>query len=211
MLAAPKEDWRSAAALIAALGREGDVIYLLHYGGQLALDRYLPPGLPRQGLPAAFDWQRGYTAPYRLPADDLETLVAPQLAGRRRAWVVLSHADGRGDQPAPRLLRRPLPRHAAAGLLRYPPPPVGAAARAVGAGARDYEQVPSGGAVRNGGEAAGGPRAGATLTAPTTCRLLAGAARRCTDRLARRLRPMDQGHGSGPTQTCEAATLSGII
>jgi hypothetical protein len=87
-----------AAALIAALGREGDVICLLHYGGQLALDRYLPPGLPRRGLPADFDWQHGYTARYRLEPDDLDTAVAPALAGRRRAWAVLSHADGRGDQ-----------------------------------------------------------------------------------------------------------------
>jgi hypothetical protein len=98
MLAAPKEDWRSAAALIAAVGREGDVIYLMHYGGQLALDRYLPAGLPRRGLPADFDWGRGYTARYRLEPEDLDTRLAPDLAGRRRAWVVLSHADGRGDQ-----------------------------------------------------------------------------------------------------------------
>jgi mannosyltransferase len=98
LLAAPKEDWRSAAALIAALGREGDVIYLMHYGGQLALDRYLPPGLPRRGLPADFDWERGYTAPYRLEAADLDARLAPDLRGRRRAWAVLSHADGRGDQ-----------------------------------------------------------------------------------------------------------------
>jgi hypothetical protein len=98
MVTAPKEDWRSAAALIAALGREGDVIYLMHYGGQLALDRYLPPGLPRRGLPDDFDRGRGYGARYRLAPDDLQTQLAPDLAGRRRAWVVLSHADGRGDQ-----------------------------------------------------------------------------------------------------------------
>ncbi len=96
--AAPKEDWRSTAALVAALGREGDVILLLHYGGQLALDRYLPLGLPRRGLPADFAWARGYAARYRLEPDDLEAAVAPAIAGRRRAWAILSHADGRGDQ-----------------------------------------------------------------------------------------------------------------
>jgi len=98
MLAAPKEDWRSAAGLVAALGREGDVILLLHYGGQLALDRYLPPGLPRRGLPADFDWRRGYAARYRLEPADLGAVVDPALAGRRRVWAILSHADGRGDQ-----------------------------------------------------------------------------------------------------------------
>ncbi|HZU05692.1 MAG TPA: glycosyltransferase family 39 protein [Chloroflexota bacterium] len=97
-LAAPKEDWRSAAALIAALGREGDVLYLLHYGGQLALDRYLPPGLPRRGLPADFSWERGYHARYWLEPADLEARLAPELGHYRRAWVILSHADGRGDQ-----------------------------------------------------------------------------------------------------------------
>jgi hypothetical protein len=97
-LAAPKEDWRSAAALVAALGREGDVLYLLHYGGQLALDRYLPPGLPRRGLPADFSWERGYHARYWLEPADLEERLAPELAHYRRAWAVLSHADGRGDQ-----------------------------------------------------------------------------------------------------------------
>lgn len=96
-LAEPKEDWRSAAGLIAALAREGDVVYLLHYGGQLALDRYLPPGLPRRGLPADFTWERGYTARYSLEPADLDAL-APDLARHTRAWVVLSHADGRGDQ-----------------------------------------------------------------------------------------------------------------
>jgi uncharacterized membrane protein len=98
MIRAPKEDWRTAATLIAALGRDGDVIYLMHYGSQLALDRYLPPGLPRVGLPDDFTWQHGYTARYRLEPDDLDRRVAPALAGRQRAWVVLSHADGRGDQ-----------------------------------------------------------------------------------------------------------------
>jgi hypothetical protein len=73
-------------------------VYLLHYGGQLALDRYLPPGLPRRGLPADFDWEHGYAVRYRLDADDLATRLAPDLAGRHRAWAVLSHADGRGDQ-----------------------------------------------------------------------------------------------------------------
>jgi 4-amino-4-deoxy-L-arabinose transferase-like glycosyltransferase len=96
-LAEPKEDWRSAAGLIAALAREDDVVYLLHYGGQLALDRYLPPGLLRRGLPADFTWERGYTARYWLEPADLDALV-PELARHTRAWVVLSHADGRGDQ-----------------------------------------------------------------------------------------------------------------
>jgi hypothetical protein len=97
-LAEPKEDWRAAATLISLLGREGDAVYLMHYGSQFALDRYLPPGLPRRGLPADFDWRQGYTARYWLEPADLEMRLAPDLAQRRRAWVVLSHADGRGDQ-----------------------------------------------------------------------------------------------------------------
>jgi hypothetical protein len=97
-LGEPKEDWRATATLISLLGREGDAVYLMHYGSQLALDRYLPPGLPRRGLPADFDWRQGYTARYWLEPADLETRLAPDLAQRRRAWVVLSHADGRGDQ-----------------------------------------------------------------------------------------------------------------
>lgn len=93
-----KEDWRGAAALISAVGRQGDVVYVVHYGGLLALDRYLGTPLPRRGLPADFDWQRGYTARYRVLAADLGVSLDTALGGYQRLWVVLSHADGRGDQ-----------------------------------------------------------------------------------------------------------------
>ncbi len=96
-LEAPKEDWRGAAALIATLAREGDAVYVMHYGGQLALDRYLPPGLPRHGLPSDFTWRDGYTARYWLEPVDLDARLTPTLAAHTRAWLVLSHADGRGD------------------------------------------------------------------------------------------------------------------
>jgi hypothetical protein len=97
-LAEPREDWRGAAALVAAQAAPGDGLFLFHYGSQLALDRYLPPGLPRRGLPTDFTWAQGYTARYWLEPADLETRLAPDLAQHRRAWVVLSHADGRGDR-----------------------------------------------------------------------------------------------------------------
>jgi hypothetical protein len=93
----PKEEWRSAAALVATLGQEGDVLYLMHYGSQLALDRYLATDLPRRGLPGDFGWAAGYTARYWLEPTDLDARVAPDLPRYRRAWVILSHADGRGD------------------------------------------------------------------------------------------------------------------
>jgi hypothetical protein len=96
-LAEPKEDWRGAAGLITFLRQDGDIVYVMHYGGQLALDRYLPAEPPRRGLPTDFDWQRGYTARYWLEPADLDARLAPDLARHRRAWVVLSHADGRGD------------------------------------------------------------------------------------------------------------------
>jgi hypothetical protein len=70
---------------------------VLHYGSQLALDRYLPPGLPRRGLPDDFTWADGYTARYLLEPTDLDRRVAPELGRHRRAWAILSHADGRGD------------------------------------------------------------------------------------------------------------------
>ncbi len=96
-IAAPKEAWRDAATLVALLGQEGDVLFVMHYGSQLALDRYLPARLPRRGLPDDFTWARGYTARYRLEPTDLDRRVAPELTRYRRAWVILSHADGRGD------------------------------------------------------------------------------------------------------------------
>jgi hypothetical protein len=109
-VADPRENWRAAAAFIAARAAEGDVLYVAHYGSQLALDRYLPPGLPRRGLPTDFNWNQGYTARYWLEPHDLEARVAPDLPAWQRAWVVLSHADGRGD----RLLLDYFDRHYAA-------------------------------------------------------------------------------------------------
>jgi 4-amino-4-deoxy-L-arabinose transferase-like glycosyltransferase len=96
-IAEPKEAWRDAAALVAALGQEGDVLFVMHYGSQLALNRYLPDGLPRRGLPDDFTWAQGYTSRYRLEPTDLDRRVAPELTRHRRAWAILSHADGRGD------------------------------------------------------------------------------------------------------------------
>jgi 4-amino-4-deoxy-L-arabinose transferase-like glycosyltransferase len=96
-LGEPKEEWRTAAALVATLAREGDVLYLMHYGSQLALDRYLATDLPQRGLPGDFGWAAGYTARYWLEPTDLDARVAPDLPHYRRAWVILSHADGRGD------------------------------------------------------------------------------------------------------------------
>src|SRR5581483_2629377 len=83
-IAEPKEAWRDAAALVAALGQEGDVLFVMHYGSQLALDRYLPDGLPRRGLPDDFTWALGYTSRYRLEPTDLDRRVAPELTRHRR-------------------------------------------------------------------------------------------------------------------------------
>ncbi|MBM2811436.1 MAG: rane protein-like protein [Chloroflexi bacterium] len=93
-----KEDWRTAAALVAASATPPDSIFFVHFGGALPFDRYFPGAQPRVGLPASFDWSDGYTARYRVTMDDVVVRALPSLSGSRQAWAVLSHDAGRGSE-----------------------------------------------------------------------------------------------------------------
>jgi hypothetical protein len=92
-----KEDWRAAAGLVALQADSSDPVFFVHFGSQVAFDRYFAGPQPRVGLPGSFDWDSGYTAPYRVTPADVEQRVPPALEGRRAAWVVLSHDAGRGS------------------------------------------------------------------------------------------------------------------
>ncbi|HXF81409.1 MAG TPA: hypothetical protein VNN19_01455, partial [bacterium] len=99
-----KEDWRGAAAFVAARAGPDDPIFFVHYAAQVAFDRYFHGPQPRIGLPQSFHWEEGYRAPYRVTPADVERVVPPALEVRRRAWVVLSHDAGRGSEHLLRVL-----------------------------------------------------------------------------------------------------------
>jgi hypothetical protein len=92
-----KEDWRGAARSVAAAANGSDPIFFVHFGGQLAFDRYFSGPQPRVGLPANFGWESGYHARYSVTPDDVVQVALPWLAGRSHAWAVLSHDDQRGS------------------------------------------------------------------------------------------------------------------
>jgi len=93
-----KEDWRGAARIVEAGATSEDPIFFIHFGGQLAFDRYFAGPQPRVGLPATFTWENGYHARYRVAPEDVAQRVAPALRGRNQAWAVLSHDAGRGSE-----------------------------------------------------------------------------------------------------------------
>jgi hypothetical protein len=93
-----KEDWRGAARLIASQAEPTDVIFFVHFAGQVAVERYYSGPERRIGLPQSFTWEQGYTARYRVTPEDVERVVLPALEGRQRAWLVLSHDAGRGSE-----------------------------------------------------------------------------------------------------------------
>ncbi|HZT05515.1 MAG TPA: glycosyltransferase family 39 protein [Chloroflexota bacterium] len=92
-----KEDWRGAAGMVAGGAGINDPIFLIHYGAQIPFDRYFSGSQPRIGLPANFDWTRGYAARYVATTADIEARVVPALEHTRQAWAVLSHDEGRGS------------------------------------------------------------------------------------------------------------------
>jgi hypothetical protein len=92
-----KEEWREAAAAVAAQAGPNDPIFFVHFAAQVPFDRYFHGGQPRVGLPDNFDWSGGYHARYVVTAEDLSARVPPALGGAGQAWVVLSHDGGRGS------------------------------------------------------------------------------------------------------------------
>lgn len=93
-----KEDWRSAAAIVAADVRPGDPIFFVHFASQIPFDRYFRGSQPRIGLPESFDWRDGYRARYLVAPDDVARRVPPALVGSNQAWAVFSHDGGRGSE-----------------------------------------------------------------------------------------------------------------
>jgi hypothetical protein len=91
-----KEQWREAAALVAERAQPGAPIFFIHYGTQVAFDRYFAGPQPRVGLPHAFTWAQGFRAPYRVTPNAVARRVPSALSGVGQAWVVLSHDEGRG-------------------------------------------------------------------------------------------------------------------
>jgi hypothetical protein len=91
-----KENWRAAARLVAESAQPTDPIFFVHFGSQLPFDRYFAGPQPRVGLPESFTWSDGYAARFQVTPDDAVRRVPPALSGATQAWVVLSHADGRG-------------------------------------------------------------------------------------------------------------------
>lgn len=119
-----KEQWWDAAAIVAAGAGPDDPIFFVHFGGQLAFDRYFTGTARRIGLPASFAWTDGYRAPYVVTSDDVRAKATPALDGSRRAWLVLSHHQGRGGEHVTEYLDRWGTRAADVGLygvrvLRY--------------------------------------------------------------------------------------------
>jgi hypothetical protein len=106
-----KEDWRGAAAHVAARAGRTDPILFVHFGGALAFEHYFiglqPDGVtdrirqPLLGLPQTFRWEDGYHAPYRVGPADVQRLLPSLLADQQRVWLVLSHDDGRGSGHGP--------------------------------------------------------------------------------------------------------------
>jgi len=92
-----KEDWRGAARIVEEGATPQDPIFFVHFGGQLAFDRYFVGPQPRVGLPATFTWENGYRARYRVAPEDVAQRAAPALDGRDQAWALLSHDAGRGS------------------------------------------------------------------------------------------------------------------
>ena len=92
-----KEDWRGAAAAVAAQAGPADPIFFVHFGAEIPFDRYFPGRQPEIGLPQSFDWSDGYHARYLVTPEDVALRVPPALAGARQAWAVLSHDSGRGS------------------------------------------------------------------------------------------------------------------
>jgi hypothetical protein len=99
-----KEDWRGAAALIAADAGPGDPIFFVHYASAVAFDRYFAGPQPLLGLPQSFRWEDGYHAPFRVTPEDVERVVRPAVEAREQVWVVLSHDAGRGSEHVLRFL-----------------------------------------------------------------------------------------------------------
>jgi len=92
-----KEDWRGAAATVAAQAGPEDPIFFVHFASEIPFDRYFHGPQPRIGLPESFDWEDGYHARYIVTQADVSRRVPPALAGAREAWAVLSHDGGRGS------------------------------------------------------------------------------------------------------------------
>lgn len=102
-----KEDWRSAAALVAAHERQGDLVLFNAYFTQMPFDYYFAadqdahPGNTHPGIV-----ERGYQTEESLLFADVAPAEpgissGPELSSFARVWLVLSHAGAPDDQAVP--------------------------------------------------------------------------------------------------------------
>lgn len=97
-----KEDWRSAAALVAAQERQGDLVLFNAYFTQMPFDYYFDAS--QQTHPGIVE--RGYQTEESLLFEDLSPAApgmssGPELSSFARVWLVLSHAGAPDDQAVP--------------------------------------------------------------------------------------------------------------
>ncbi|HEX8732454.1 MAG TPA: glycosyltransferase family 39 protein [Ktedonobacterales bacterium] len=97
-----KEDWRGAAAIVAAQERPGDLVLFNAYFTQMPFDYYFAAS--QRAHPDVVE--RGYQAEESLLFANLAPakqgmVSGPELSSYARVWVVLSHAGAPDDQAVP--------------------------------------------------------------------------------------------------------------
>ena len=97
-----KEDWRDAAALVAAQERPGDLVLFNAYFTQMPFDYYFAAS--QRAHPDVVE--RGYQAEesllfVNLAPTEQGMISGPELSSFARVWVVLSHAGAPDDQAVP--------------------------------------------------------------------------------------------------------------
>jgi hypothetical protein len=95
-----KEDWRGAAALVAAHRQSGDLVLFNAYFTQMPFDYYFLPDGHADRASRGSVTERGYQTDESLlfanlapPGPGIQS--GSQLAGYARIWLVLSHVDTR--------------------------------------------------------------------------------------------------------------------
>jgi hypothetical protein len=95
-----KEDWRGAAALVAAHRQSGDLVLFNAYFTQMPFDYYFLSDVHADRAWREPVTERGYQTDESLLFANLAPpgpgmLSGPELSGYARIWLVLSHVDTR--------------------------------------------------------------------------------------------------------------------
>ena len=101
-----KEDWRGAAALVAAHRQSGDLVLFNAYFTQMPFDYYFLSNVHADRASLGPVTERGYQTDEALlfanlapPGPGIQS--GSQLAGYARIWLVLSHVDARTAAAVP--------------------------------------------------------------------------------------------------------------